>query len=781
MARVIAPDGRAGEVPDELLEDALQDGFRQETDADIQARAKEAQFGDKPIVAGALGAARSATMGLSDLLLAKSGIADREALLGIQEQNQGATSIGELGGIVGSLLLPSSPLSAVGKLGQKAGASLFAGEKLLDTVGRQAIAGAIDGGFYGAGAGLSSTVLGDPELNAEKIVAGARVGALMGAATGATIPTLGEGIKKMMPGSIGDQADNWAIKAIAGSGHKGALKKLDHKGIAGDVADFARKRGILTPLASADDMLQRAEAINREAGESIGEILKQAGHVGHVVDGADIVNKAQPLIRKYRAGNFGDQAVANRLENELGLIRQRGPMGVNQLEDLKKSFDPYLKFGAEQAPTQEALKELRSLISKHSEEALDAMALKSESGVSLGEAFRKAKQDFRMSREIADLAADRVLQLRNNASVGLREQLAVAGGLAAGEPVTGLAGAFAANVSKKYGPQIFASALGAIKDSSRGRLVSKGFGLKVREQLEKSPELFGAYRGILAQAAARGDAELLATHVAQAQTDPDYLAAMDTAGFSQSRSREMTELLRVEGLQRIGDALGEMDKKIDAAVDAVSKGKTAKRSPEPGLSRSERLALYGNSLGQLSRLVADNSLAAFMPPSELSEHAPEMGPYASAVAKRAAEFLLDKMPRHPYADLPPGARPTWQPSDYDLARLERYAKAINDPMGAIESVRIGTVTREAIEALQAVYPKMLDDLRTRLAERVSTSKERLTIDQRRAISTILGSQSAPMPIREPSPPPGQWSGAQATLPKRNIQAILTPSQRIEGR
>ena len=168
---------------------------------------------DDPLSAGVLGAARGATLGLSDAALKMAGY--ENAVKGLKEENPNASLAGDVIGTVGSVIL-SGGASLAGKVASKTGAALtakaglFAGEKaaakiaakygLKNEVAKKAlelgIGSAVEGALYSGGRTLvDETLLGDAKANYGKVMQDALTGGVFGGIVGGTIPVLGQALK----------------------------------------------------------------------------------------------------------------------------------------------------------------------------------------------------------------------------------------------------------------------------------------------------------------------------------------------------------------------------------------------------------------------------------------------------------------------------------------------------------------------------------------------------------------------------------------------------------
>ncbi len=193
----------------------------------------EEKYGDLTGQAKAfgLGAARSASFGLSDEFLTGSGLVKPEDLKGYREQNPISSGAGEIAGIAGAILVPetgllgaaAAPVKTISRLGtavtEAAGNILprAAGpvSRILSQAGAMGAGSAVEGAAYGLGQSVTEHALGDPDLNAEKVFANLGMGAVTGGALGSLFGAVKGGIRgksvaqaleseKAMPGAVAD-------------------------------------------------------------------------------------------------------------------------------------------------------------------------------------------------------------------------------------------------------------------------------------------------------------------------------------------------------------------------------------------------------------------------------------------------------------------------------------------------------------------------------------------------------------------------------------------------
>jgi hypothetical protein len=219
------------------------------------ARIKEAQAFDQPLLAGAAGVARGASLGLSDVLGSKIGL--KEDLEKLKRYNPNASTVGDIVGTVGSTVtgvgLPGLVSKAAAKIGSKGLAALAARE-------------AIEGAAIGAGQAISNIALNDkqytPQELAENLIANVGIGALVGGGTSLALSGIGAGSKKALnllkrpeKTIASETVQNKLLKEADNLTDQGPKKFDPENYMAGEI-------GQLKP--NADELMQAAKELDAE-------------------------------------------------------------------------------------------------------------------------------------------------------------------------------------------------------------------------------------------------------------------------------------------------------------------------------------------------------------------------------------------------------------------------------------------------------------------------------------------------------------------------------------
>lgn len=320
---MVSPSGKAYKVPRSSVQAASAKGWRIESEPEKDERL----YGGTTDTVKAFGegALRGATLGLSDLVLTKSGLVDPEVLEKRKEVNPVASGIGDITGIGASLLVPTGvgQVGAVTKLLRgvtaptrllaEAGTEIAArtegkllkyltergidkalvragelgvktGEVVAPGLGKQALAkavaygaaGVVENTAYGAAEAVSERLLGDPKEVSELLVShigpAAIAGGLVGGVFGALSPVATAGLGRFTNAAAGKLEDFAAERALKATGARGAdIRKLGSKEkvrqVGSDLmgAELESGEKVLGAFSRADDLAPRLEIAADEA------------------------------------------------------------------------------------------------------------------------------------------------------------------------------------------------------------------------------------------------------------------------------------------------------------------------------------------------------------------------------------------------------------------------------------------------------------------------------------------------------------------------------------
>ena len=162
------------------------------------------------------------------------------------------------------------------------------------------------------------------------------------------------------------------------------------------------------------------------------------------------------------------------------------------------------------------------------------------------------------------------------------------------------------------------------------------------------------------------------------------------------------------------------------------------QAPKPKAPKTREAAFY-NLQRNFENLTADAVLnRSNKTTSLLYDSAPETSAALDGVAVRAVEFLASKLPRKsaPVGMLELLNRPR-PPSDHELAKFERYLKAVEQPTSVLQDLETGQLSREGVEALHTVYPAMYTELRNYVVEKLQSEPTELSYNKKLQLGLLL--------------------------------------------
>jgi hypothetical protein len=334
---IILPDGAAATVPAKDLDAAIAAGARPFTAKEAVTAQNEAELGGVAgkAATGILGAARAASFGLSDEVLAEganvvSGEKDREKVLKALSLAKEVNPYSDMAGEAVGLLAGGGGITAAGERLEEAAAARL-GEGLLSSVGSMGARGALEGGAIGAQHQITEDYLGDHEFNGQAIFASAAKDALFGGVAGAALGA-GAGLLGRARGPAGHAALD-EIAGVQGSGRRvledarQAEKLMEEMRLGGATSDQA--------TAMADDA--RVLAAGKVAAEEGAKADR--GLASGILD-----DMTEAAIAKRAGGNRDLQETLQKgYEYNVGKLQEMKLQQSKNALDLKASADRVLR------------------------------------------------------------------------------------------------------------------------------------------------------------------------------------------------------------------------------------------------------------------------------------------------------------------------------------------------------------------------------------------------------------------------------------------------------
>ncbi|MBU6278549.1 MAG: hypothetical protein KGN78_04835 [Actinomycetales bacterium] len=122
--------------------------------------------------------------------------------------------------------------------------------------------------------------------------------------------------------------------------------------------------------------------------------------------------------------------------------------------------------------------------------------------------------------------------------------------------------------------------------------------------------------------------------------------------------------------------------------------------------------------------------------ANLADDAPNIADATKTVNATALQYLTSKKPQPP-ATLAPMQLIAWEPVDADKRKFLRITDAVMNPLETLELAGKGALLPEQIDALNAVYPSLMADVRSKLLERIEQTGK-VPEKHRMMVSMLLG-------------------------------------------
>lgn len=814
---LINPEGQLVFSP---LEDVHQNvgqlGYMIPTQEQLSEFANQQKYGEgfgNMAKAGLEGLGRGATFGATDYLAPAILGTDPEAISQRRERNPTTAAITEIGGAVGSgLLLPElAPAGLLSKAGAGVAARL-APEALTEgaslasqalnaagRVGASAAGSAVEGAAYGLGQTVTEAALGDPDLNAEKILANVGYGALFGAGMGGMLKA----------GEIGIPATLTKAQDVIGKTYRKLVGGLDEAGefAPGPLTKGIASAGEFATGEPAEDILEHAKKLFTGEGEVLSEKARREFYRdfnGAMEEHYQAINKAskeastqiRPQESAALLADADTGAAFTALEDMRGTIRQtiaemqaapelypaRFPA---KLEQILTSIDEKTRLPADTAARQytagRRAAKMDQLLPELS--AADAFA-------AINEAKKALDTKIPWNKELSGEAADAIEKLKN-----LRGTVK---SVLEDEVIWGAAGARTAayneslneflaaqkvfqtdfmkkvptrsgGVTYRINPTKTNSFFNMINDP-RGEIKNESLQNYLRTAKKLVDEIDKTYQSAAVEKFDKAAMEeLLHKNAGMANRTRNIIQDQPNRGFGY-----VTDMFNT-ALAATGNPLGAVAMAAKSILDphtTISRLSNLERAAQKSTAAisnasksvfdggaSKARKLIGPAAGQMTEeaqrkqyertsvQIEEYNTAPVkaidkldLATRDLYHVAPNISASMQMAAIRGNQFLAGKIPRSP-KPLLPFDKP-FVPSMPQMIKFNRYYQIVHRPLSALSELKAGHVYPETVETLQNVYPQLYDEMKTEILSSMSgvlAKEQTVPYQQRIAISSFIGS------------------------------------------
>lgn len=242
---------------------------------------------------------------------------------------------------------------------------------------------------------------------------------------------------------------------------------------------------------------------------------------------------------------------------------------------------------------------------------------------------------------------------------------------------------------------------------------------------------------------------------------------------------------RARALATLQERAAQLDKRVTVAAKAALAGEA--RTPRP----RELPAGAMRRLAELAERPEAFEAAVAQQLGPLPALLPGAGGVAIETLGRAVQHLSSVAPKPPGGPLAavPALRQPWIANSLDVERFEQALAAIQDPASVVEALAAGQVSPASVQAVQAVYPELLEDFRAKVLDALVARQEPLDYGQRIQLSLLLGQpldeslQASTLSGLQMAHAPPQEAPQARPAPARTppLTAGLTPSQQLSAK
>ena len=825
-------EGRLRTVaPEEVHKAITEGGYRFAPDAAVHDANMEARYGGGlgAVQAAGLGAAETATFGVANHVLSGSGLVSKEALEELPKRHPVATAVGEVAGIAGGLLL--APEASAAGLIEKAG--LGASKALLKAApeganiagriaanaARKGLGSAVEGALYQTGHEISEAALGNPDQNAERVMAHIGMSALLAGGLGGAFGTAEE----VLPAALSKAKDAMqGLRAKAGpkvaesfdkaasfvSGQPKELITLIRENRAELGAGPEQVREFADSLSKG--LQDQYSAMNKATKEAFKDLRPEESarlvanvEVGPVFDELSrISDKLQIAIRDLRAApELYPARYASKLEEVTAaftkeLVESGSSVDAYKaLESLKSNLSKQIKFGKlpseEAAEAQAFIKTLRHDIKS----SLENEQVWGEAGARQS-AFNSVFNEFKTTQDELQSKFMRKVRTKQGGIEYKVDPVKVNTFLNQVGDIRGEARSAILDNYSKQSEAVLEQIERSYKNlpeksydsESLKNLVKRVSG--VTEEFEGKAAVKRAYEKLIGtggygsiRGGGVGDVgAALAVTVAKAAGVP-YSVAAPVVGLYEILRYPSTAMQRLAKLEGI---LNKADLSLERGAKAIFSG--SKIAGPMGYE----LSSFDEKVNKINHLTANPEallpkMEALMEP--LYNNAPNTATALQASTMRGASFLKSKVPSAP-AQYP--LQMPWKPNATEKAQFMRYWHAVERPIDAYKQIKNGTLSKETVEVLQNVYPALYKQMQSHIVDALTSHRKpvpystklqlSLFMQQDMTASTVpqsilfnqqlLSGAAQPKPAIKPS---------SNTKQMRAAERMLTPMQAASAR
>lgn len=595
------------------------------------------------------------------------------------------------------------------------------GPSLARTIAAKAAGMGVEGAVIAAPQAITEASLGDPAQAGEALLAGFGIGAAFGGigAVGKAA-NLGEHLAGLLPSS-----EERLMKAAGVN--KSIAKKLGADNLEDDArlllnSKLENGEAVIHKPMGFEELANRIGTANEESGKRIGSTIKNMdavlaanpGFKSEAPAASGILDRLKELQKHLDEPVF--VAEQKELDRLVATIQKRGvepTMTFQEAHDLKQVFGKIAKFELTATTTSNQVrKDAYRAVRDELDSSVERLAERSKQPAVLAD-YLSAKRTYEATKNFGQMIENKQNMIAGNRMFGLTDNIAASHGVSgalmgilSGHPLAGVV-AGAAHVAGK-------------------KLLESTYGLTAQSLLLRKLEGLGG----------KG----LAAGIDNIPFNPSTGDSGVTTALGDALSQSSAP--NVKGILIGEQALKSVAEKVDSLPKILQRMTSGLKATTVGVSAAVRLDQWRQSQEHLATMVANqdqmNSNIDTMAATIGNTGAPNIAKAYADKNKAAIEYLYSQLPKETDPQSP-FVKTKWTPSAAAIASYQRKEEIAKDPFAIFKHVEDGTLSKDHVDALKAVYPGLYASIANKIASySYSGEAKALPYNARTVLNTLTG-------------------------------------------
>ncbi len=174
----------------------------------------------------------------------------------------------------------------------------------------------------------------------------------------------------------------------------------------------------------------------------------------------------------------------------------------------------------------------------------------------------------------------------------------------------------------------------------------------------------------------------------------------------------------IQGIKTAGKIISDISGSIDKGAQKVF---SAEKSSSSATMNAMSKTQYNKASERIQDLSNPHELINHLDKNMgvLKDALPNIAPFMTANVQRGIQFLQSKIPQ-PASQLPLDGK--FEATPDQISKFGEYYNTVNDPIRALKQIKQGTLSNETMETLTTVYPQLLHEMRVSLTGNMGKAK-----------------------------------------------------------